>query len=145
MRIAGPVALALVVGLALTACTGGARPAPHRTPTASASIQPPPTFTGLKRPLPSPEQLTNDPALYRDVTLTGCTRTKDGWRATGTAANAGSEKAGYRIIVFFTDAQARTLDYARTSVEVPAGKTTTWTATRPLHLNGVHCVIRAVH
>jgi hypothetical protein len=144
MRTLAPVALVLVAGLALTACTGGDRPAPHASRQSTASVQPPPTFGGVQRELPSGDQLHNDPALFRQVTLIGCTHAQGGWRATGEVSNTASQQQSYRITVFFTDAQARTVDYARAAVDVRAGGTATWSARRDLPRAGIRCVVRAV-
>jgi hypothetical protein len=150
-----PLTLVAAVALGAAACTSqgdrdgesdATRKAGTATPTASAT--PPPTFAGVEHKLPKGKALRNDPDLYKTVALTGCERSADGWRATGTIAKdtgRAGKAAAVSILVFFTDAQARAIDSARTTVEPSPEGPTPWTAGRafdtPSH---VRCVVRAV-
>lgn len=104
-----------------------------------------PAFAGVHHRLPTGHALHNDPALYEQVTLTRCAATASGWRATGSATNPGADHLDVAVLVFFTDAQARVVDSASTTVSVPAGSTSTWTAEREFDTSpGTTCAIRAV-
>lgn len=152
------VVLVAAVALGATACSSGGAgdtttPDPSTSPSASASaaasaapLTPPPTFTGVEHKLPEGKRLRNDPDLYETVALEACTKVEGGgWRAEGSATNATDEDLDYSILVFFTDAQARIVDFARAEVEATAGGTAQWTATKTFRTPGkVNCVVRAV-
>jgi hypothetical protein len=132
-------ALALALAAALAACTGTAQPVP------TASSTRPPAFTGVRHPIPTGSALANDPELYGRVVLTDCAATSDGWKATGTMKNPGAAKTTASILVIFTDAQARMIDSATTTVEVKAGAKASWAAARKFSAPaGTRCVVRAV-
>lgn len=106
---------------------------------------PPPPFTGVRHRLPAGAALDSDPDLYGRVALTGCAATARGWRAVGTAHNPGGLSQTLQVVVLFTDAHARAVDSATTTVPVPAGSTRTWTAERRFETTpGTRCVVRAV-
>jgi hypothetical protein len=110
-----------------------------------SSAGPAPAFSGVQHRIPSGDALRNDPELYDHVALTGCDATSDGWKAVGTAHNPRSGELALDVLVFFTDAQARVVDSASTTVSVSAGSTTTWTARRQFETTpGTTCVVRAV-
>ncbi|WP_157537128.1 hypothetical protein [Nocardioides sp. Root190] len=145
---------ATAVLLGTAACANAPAPddadlaAPPDRPAEAASDQasePAPEFSGVQHRIPSGTALRNDPELYQHVALTGCDPTADGWRAVGTAHNPGSGELTFDVLVFFTDAQARIVDSATTTVTVSAGSTTTWTARRRFETTpGTACVVRAV-
>jgi hypothetical protein len=137
--------LVTAVALSTAACSSHtsteATPDQHNSPTTSGT---PAAFTGIKHTLPTGKALRNDPDLYRTVTLNGCTRDGGGWLATGTAENRTKRAQRYAVLVFFTDAQARTVDWARARVTVVPGEHETWRASRRLQGNDIRCVVRAV-
>ncbi|WP_157487569.1 hypothetical protein [Leifsonia sp. Root112D2] len=143
-------ACALVIAAALAACTSGEGGTQHtETPPAAAgsskTVNPPPTFSGVQHPLPTGSALKNVPERYQEVRLTGCAASVGGWKSAGTAHNATSKSFDYRIVVLFTDAQARTVDSAATTVTVPAGSTRDWEASSEFTPpKGTRCVVRAV-
>lgn len=119
---------------------GGAETALGATPEST-----PPEFAGVQHRLPRGKALENDPVLYEQVALTGCEATADGWRAVGSATNPGPDPIGFTVLVLFTDAHARVVDSASTTVDVPVGATKNWTATRAFETTpGTSCVVRAV-
>ncbi len=104
-----------------------------------------PGFVGVQHAIPMGAALTNVPRLYEQVTLTGCGATADGWQATGTAANESSTEQTLRVLVLFTDAQARTVDSASTTVTVPVDSSETWTAEQKFSApEGTRCLVRSV-
>jgi hypothetical protein len=156
-----PLTLVAAVALGAAACTSqddrrvrddAAGKADEAKATAIAT--PPPPFAGAEHKLPKGKALRNDPDLYKAVALTGCERSADGWRATGTIktdtgtagdTGEGGASRGVSILVLFTDAQARAIDSARTTVDVTAGETTDWTAAKAFSAPAeVDCVVRAV-
>lgn len=133
--------------LTLTACSGGS---PDAEADAEARAMPPersaPAFTGVRHELPKGAALDNDPDLYEHVTPTGCAATADGWRAEGTAENAGTEEQGFAVLVLFTDPQGRTVDSATAELSVAPGETGDWIAERDFDAPaGTLCVVRAVN
>jgi hypothetical protein len=79
---------------------------------------------------PLPTSVPNNIPERKDVTLQQCAAVPGGWGASGVAANPGTTPVSYKITVYFTDTKATTLDYAQTTVTVPAGKTQPWTANK---------------
>jgi hypothetical protein len=146
--LTGLLALGVVVVSAAACTPNSPRPnnASGASPTSSrVSATPPPTFSGTQHPLPSGKALTNEPDLYKIVSLTGCSAQPHGWRATGTADNKGRASLKLTIVVLFTDAQARDIDSATTTVHAAPGKNSPWTAARTFRAPaGTRCVIRAV-
>jgi len=137
------VALVGAAVLSTAACTGGSSDDGQK-PTGTTVTAPPP-FTGVQSKLPRGKALSNDPDLYQNVALTGCKKSGGGWQASGTAKNTGNEDIEFEVVVFFTDAQARTVDWARAKVSVGADSTEAWRVERPLDgLTDARCVVRAV-
>lgn len=145
-------ALALVIAAGVTACTSGggpshptSLPSTARTHGPDTAATPPPKFSGIRHPLPSGAALKNDPNLYKTIRLTDCGATGAGWKAVGTAHNPTRQAIEYRIVVVFTDAQARAIDSADTTLTVPVGRTREWTGARKFKApDGTRCVVRAV-
>lgn len=140
----------LVTGVALSAAAcassedGSGAPPPASSKAAGATPSPPPEFVGVGHPLPTGKALRNDPALYETVTLAECSKSDGGWQATGTAENTTSRRVAYSVLVFFTDAEARTVASARAVVTAPPGGTATWRAARRFEAEGVQCLVRSV-
>jgi hypothetical protein len=147
--------VAAVLGAAtLAACTGSsgtrhdaAGPTSRAAaPTPSSPVSAPPTFSGTQHRLPTGAATKNNPQLYKNVSLTGCSATAHGWKGTGTATNTTSRAIDYSVLVLFTDAQARDIDSATATIRVPARTSAHWTAARKFAApKNVQCVIRAVH
>lgn len=147
-RLVALVVVAAVISTA-AACSGsGSEDAGETTkPGQSEEVTPtpPPRFTGKQHKLPRGDALRNDPDLYDEVALTACTKSAGRWHATGSASNPRGRRSGYRVLVYFTDPQARTLDWARARVTVAAGSSGTWRVARRLEADvQVRCVVRAV-
>ena len=154
MRLAPRAVLTLSCALALTAVagcsSGSSKDAKSRTRGADQDVRdqrrsaPAPSIT--QYPLPS-GSITNDETgvKRKDVAITACGSTSDGWQASGTAANKGTASETYNITIFFTTTQSTVLDYASTSVKVAAGQTEKWTAAAKFSApKQVLCVLRGV-
>lgn len=123
-----------------SAATGTAKPSTKITGKRA------PKFVGVQHPIPSGKALANIPDMYKYVLKTGCSSITGGWQAVGTARNTTAEPLPFKILVFFTDAQARIVDSASTTVSVPAKATGHWTASRRFKApKGTQCVVRAVN
>jgi len=141
------VVLVAAAALSAAACTSDdttKTPPTDARESPAPSLTPPPTFGGVQHELPTGDALANDPDLYKNVALEGCEQTADGWQATGAATNDSGDELTYGILVFFTDAQARTVDSAQTTVTVAPGGTESWTAAQQFTGEGIQCVVRAV-
>jgi hypothetical protein len=144
--------VALVLGSSgLTASTfwGSATSSPTPRPSSTQSTPGPeissPPFVGVQGPIPDAADINGDPDLRNHVMMTGCTQTPNGWQATGTAKDVSSGPLTYKIVVIFTDAQARAITSATTTVPVAAGATGTWTAGTDFGAPaGVQCVLAGV-
>ena len=117
------------------------------TVSSSASTHPALSATITQYPLPS-GSISNDTSVNgkrTDIAITGCAAVDGGWGASGTAKNSGSSSETFDITIFFTSPGATTLDYARASVKVAAGKTESWTASAKFSApQDVLCVLRGV-
>ncbi|MFF0309090.1 hypothetical protein ACFYSC_16810 [Streptosporangium sp. NPDC004379] len=105
--------------------TGDASAATKKAPAAAPAATP---VAGPVEANPLPKKIHNDPNVRSNIVQTKCAAVPGGWGAAGTAANPGKKPVTYRIVVYFTTTKATTLDYARTQVKVPAGKTVPWSA-----------------
>ncbi|WGX97604.1 hypothetical protein [Nocardioides sp. L-11A] len=171
-RALGAVGVALTLALALSGCSGDGAEADKLSPASGVTrgsgsesdgtsekkgdeadkpvLGRPakdkvPTFVGVQHKLPTGKALKNVPDLYEQVALTGCEATDGGWAATGTAGNRSGEDLRLTVLVLFTDAQARIVDSAATTVAVPAGGSEAWTAERAFTApDGTQCLVRAV-
>ena len=95
--------------------------------------------------IPAAKSIGNVVTKRKAVTLAGCAATAGGWKATGTAKNTGTKSAKYTITVFFTTSKATVQSYAKTTVDVAAGSSAQWTATRAFPAaKGTLCVLRGV-
>jgi hypothetical protein len=151
----GTTAAAIAMATALfglTACTADdAAPSeeqtPSATPTAVEGAPDPdtPAFGGVQGEVIASEDIANDPLLFADVALTGCAASDAGYAATGTATNARAEAQDYRIVVNFTDAQARAITSVVVDVTAEAGAAAEWTADAEITApEGTNCVIVGV-
>lgn len=137
------------VMVALSACgpssDAGAKSSSKATSTSKITGNHVPKFVGVQHPLPSGRALANRPDMYKDVLQTGCASVPGGWQTRGTAENTTARPLAFKVLVFFTDAQARIIDSASTTVTVGPKKKATWTAERQFKApKGTQCVVRAV-
>lgn len=120
-------------------------PSASRAPAAATPETSSPPFVGVQGPIPNATDINGDPDLRNNVLMTGCTQTANGWQGSGTAKNVSSTTQTYKIVVTFTDAQARAITSATTTVTVAAGASGTWTAGTDFAAPaGVQCVLAGV-
>jgi hypothetical protein len=110
-RVSAVATLGALLAAALTGCTstkthgakgsgsGGATGAARSTKTAGLP-------TGITGATSVPAHVANDVRLRRNVTLSTCHQTSNGWTAAGTARNPTAKPMDYTITVFFTTAAA---------------------------------------
>jgi hypothetical protein len=109
------VVSALAIGaLVLTGCSS--------TPSAVTTTSGAASSSGTTVPV----TYRNTISLRQNVTLSGCTASKGGWRATGQARNPGPAARRYAVTVYFTNGQATVLGSGRTTVDVGAGRSRRW-------------------
>ena len=138
------VAAGLLVVVSAAACTSHHSSTSKTTTPSSASASKKSTQVTLPQ-AKVPASVLNKPATRKYVTLTSCGATKGGWSAAGTAKNPKKTAADYKITVFFTTTQATVLNYAVTTVHVPAGKSAQWKAARSFPAaKSMNCVLRGV-
>ena len=143
--------LTVVVGGTLAACTSsGGSPAPTHSGSTAATSSTKRSTPAVRVPsqhlLPNPSRISNSVKLRRQVAITKCVSTAEGWKAEGNAVNTGSDKRfKATITVFFTTTSATVLDYAETKVDVAPGKTRTWSAAAKFDAAPtMRCVLRGV-
>jgi hypothetical protein len=138
----------------LTACTAGT-PDSDETPTSTSTSEPTssegtpdpttPAFGGVQGEVVPSEDVENDPLLFADVAMDSCEATDGGYTATGTAINERDTDQSYRIVVNFTDAQARAITSSVVDFTAAAGETATWEAPAAFEApEGTTCVIVGV-
>ncbi len=92
-----------------------------------------------------PDSVPNNPDKRNGVSLIGCAAVSGGWEASGAAMNPTSTATKYLITVFFTTSQATDQTYASTTVDVAAGKSTTWRVSAHFTADpSTVCVLRGV-
>ncbi len=105
-----------------------------------------PIENGHRLPTPAltvPTKVPNQPQTIKAVTVTGCSSTSPGWRATSTVINSTSKERAYTITVFFTNASATVVGYGSSKVRVPAPGSGWWTAVdRAAPSTVARCVLR---
>ena len=124
-----PVVLVLICVASCSHSSGSHHRSIAGSAAASRTSAPSVTTTLQQNPLPA-KLPKNDPAARKDVVQTKCAAIRGGWGASGYVKNSARATRVYQIMVFFTTTQATTLDYAKTSVTVGAGKTVDWSATK---------------
>lgn len=141
--LVGSAALAL----ALTGCSSQAHDT-AATKSATATKAPDSAAKVVQNQLPDPAKLVNDVKKRKQIQLSKCSASDGGWQAQGTATNkSGQTTADFKITVFFTTPHATVLDYAATTVRVPAGKEAQWTAAKKFEVpkdTTMLCVLRSV-
>ncbi|MFZ0161419.1 MAG: hypothetical protein WAL50_20500, partial [Kineosporiaceae bacterium] len=89
--------------------------------------------------------IVNEPAARKDVALTACARSAEGWAAAGTVTNAQHQAAGYTIVVSFTDKHSTVLARETATLKVAPGAHQDWkVAARFTAPADVVCVLRGV-
>lgn len=95
--------------------------------------------------LPKPADIGNDADKRAQVSITKCAAVDGGWSASGEVNNTGKKTADYTITVFFTSDRSTTIDSATAEVEVKAGETGKWEATKKFVTpEAMLCVLRGV-
>lgn len=145
LRIATLTVIAATVALALTACTPTASPAPTPTGAASNTATAPGLPAGVSQATAVPTDVPNEPAQRKNVTMTDCSRTADGWTASGTAINPGASATTYTVTIFFAAPTATVLAVGNTEVEVEPDARSDWTVTSVFTApKGTRCVLTGV-
>lgn len=106
-RLAVVPALLAASIAALAGCTHSGDTAARSTPSAVAF--------GL------PAVVPNDAAARKNVTVSSCKATNDGWEASGTATNPASKQTDYTVTVFFTTTGATVVGTGQSKVSVKPG------------------------
>ncbi len=89
--------------------------------------------------------IINEPGARKDVVLTTCERSPGGWSAGGTVTNSGNQKAGYTIVISFTDTHSTVLARETAELEVPSGGDRKFAVTAEFAAPAdVVCVLRGV-
>jgi hypothetical protein len=93
-----------------------------------APLSMPQVVTEVKA-VPSVERLNNVQAKYEATKLRDCARLSDGsgWLATGTVTNTAKKAQTFTVTAYFL-AGDQPINYAESTVNVPAGKTGQWVA-----------------
>ncbi|WP_446221255.1 hypothetical protein ACTWPB_14815 [Nocardia sp. IBHARD005] len=99
----------------------------------------------------------NDPQARGAVMVTKCTRTDEGWVATGTITNPDRKDHRFSVVVSYTTSTSSTLGRSRTTMTVPGGQSAEFTSTARFGVdlaagpmdavargNDVRCVLRGV-
>jgi hypothetical protein len=73
-----------------------------------------------------PTSIANDDAKRGQVEIESCTSVPGGWAARGIAFNRGHSSVHYDITIFFTKTGDTYEGSGTTSVDVPAGGTSSW-------------------
>jgi hypothetical protein len=134
--------LAALATLTVTGCSS----APSAPSTAVATT-PTTTESGVATSAAEliPPSVPNDNAARKDVLMPDCNATKDGWSAGGVAKNPTASTTTFIITVFFTNPAATDLDYAQTTITVPAHGAQFWLVKATFRAPGrVDCILRGV-
>ena len=97
-------------------------------------------------PAPSvPTNVANDPTLRRDVKLTSCGATLNGWAASGSAKNPSDKPRTLTITVFFTTPAATVIATGATRVALAPHRTRGWSVAEKFDApDETLCVLRGV-
>jgi hypothetical protein len=139
--IAGAIAIPL-----LTGATGHASSQPTLVPghSSTPAVSVPP-FVGVQGDIPSATGINGDPKLRDDVAMTGCQQTSTGWQASGSAKDSTQSARSLSLVVIFTDAQARAITSAKTTVATTPGATEQWSVSATFRAPaGTKCVLAGV-
>jgi hypothetical protein len=150
LAVAGIVAVTAAAVVILIPRFTAALAVPSGTDAVATEIAPSPgdsptPFVGVQGDVPSVETINGDPDLRNDVVMAACAVASGGWQASGTANNPSSSARTLAIVVTFTDAQARAITSAKTSVTVAPGATESWSASAEFTAPaGTACVLSGV-
>lgn len=146
MRNALPLTgLAAACILALAGCTPATHPAPSTRASAAHGAEAPGLPAGVTQATNVPTAVPNDPAQRKNVAITDCSRSDDGWTATGTAINPTAAAASYTITVFFTAATATVLAVGDTTAKIEANGAADWRISSDFSApDGTRCVLSGV-
>jgi hypothetical protein len=126
---------------ALAGCTHSGRTAAKSTPSAAVHGLP----VGVVNATGVPTAVPNDTAARKNVTVSSCKATKDGWEAAGTATNPGTKQADYTVTVFFTTNGGTVIGTGQSKVSVKPGAQQPWTIGSTFHAPpDTRCVLRGV-
>jgi hypothetical protein len=101
--------------------------------------------SGVTNAIGVPTSVANVVALRKDVTMTSCKATADGWGASGVATNAGTSAHNFAVTVFFTTDHATVIGFGAAHVNVAAGGKQSWTVSGKFHAaSPTLCVLRGV-
>ena len=93
----------------------------------------------------APTNVPNKPAARKNVTLTSCAKTTDGWSAGGTATNSQTSSRTFTITVFFVTTGGTVIGHADTQATVAAGSKSDWSAKSTFTpADTTLCVLRGV-
>lgn len=148
-RVAAVATLGALLTAALTGCTtakthSGAKASGSGTGTAR-STKTAGVPAGITGAASVPAHVANDDRLRRNVALSTCQRTANGWTAAGTARNPTAKPVDYTITVFFTTAAATVIGTGATHLTVKPGHKSEWVVTPRLNpAPQTLCVLRGV-
>jgi hypothetical protein len=123
---------------ALAGCTHSGRTTAKSSPSAVAHGLP----VGVVNATAVPSAV---PVARKNVTISSCKATKDGWQASGTATNPGEKQTDYTVTVFFTTSAGTVIGTGQTKVTVKPGAPQPWTISSTFHAPpDTRCVLRGV-
>lgn len=115
-----------------------ATPAPNASPVTALP-------SGVVGATAVPTAVPNSTESRKNVKISDCKAAKDGWQATGTARNPGTEETGYTITVFFTTGGGTVIGSGKTKVEVDPGADREWKVSSKFKpAPDTRCVLRGV-
>jgi len=136
--VLAPVAASIA---ALAGCTHSGDTAARSAPSAVAFGLP----VGVVNATEVPAVVPNDAAARKNVTVSSCKATRDGWEASGTATNPASKQTDYTVTVFFTTTGGTVIGTGQSKVTVKPGAQQAWTVSSVFHAPpDTRCVVRGV-
>jgi hypothetical protein len=127
----------------LPGCTGG--PDIHAQPTPSRASPAAGLPPGVVNATAVPTAVPNNSGARKNVTLSSCKASKDGWQASGTATNPRNKEKRYTITVFFTTAGGTVIGTGQTAVNVESGAQRSWNVKATFHrAPDTRCVLAGV-
>jgi hypothetical protein len=140
-RPAIALALLAVSTAALAGCTHSGKTTAKSSPSAAAHGLP----VGVVNATGVPSAVPNDTTARKNVTISSCKATKDGWQADGTATNPGNKQTDYTVTVFFTTTGGTVIGTGQSKVTVKPGAQQAWTISSTFHAPpDTRCVLRGV-
>lgn len=137
------IATLAVVAWGAAGCQGGSgdeageSPPPSNAPVALPS--------GVAGATAVPTAVQNKTESRKNVKVSDCKATPDGWQASGTANNPGKAKTKYTITVFFTTKGGTVIGTGQTKVDVKPRADSEWSiASKFKPAPDTQCVLRGV-